>query len=597
MQTTKSRSTSSSPRNPPWHLGNTTVRTPFRLADALRILSESEFNGDLADEPLQIRFGERLFEEGYLRSVADDAATAAWNARKWRSAMYQLGFITPALVKDLPPGQVDIRISAVANGMPGISGKQYEITPSGLRLARADSVVKKQECFLRSILAYRVPSPIEKTHNVAPFSPLRVTLKTLLELEAGGHSGRISFEEMASLVQFCKSEKDVPALVSEIVGYRKSHSQATNKRGFDREYRDKILIGHGSPVKSESLDDYADVNFRYLKATGLLSGTRGSIILAADKRREIELIMALPDVWPGDDAYLRRLWDGAALPTDDLSEAGLAIRNLERELGEAGRSPVVPSLTGLPAPELEQIRLGLEETRRILREEQFAQAQRAEFGSIHELLVLMDNRRERSMAYAREAPAYLEWIFWRAFLAINTLTNKPWEVRQFAIGADLNPLSNAPSRRPDIICEFQDFALVVEVTFTENSRQEAAEGEPVRRHVADVTQRYLSSGKPVYGLFVAPKIDPNTAETFGHGTFVIAGERIDLNIVPVTLAQFASMFEAGFSRPHGIGPDDVRSFLDASLRRRSEDGETWKAEIEALVNECLAGDTHIAAGG
>jgi hypothetical protein len=198
----------------------------------------------------------------------------------------------------------------------------------------------------------------------------------------------------------------------------------------------------------------------------------------------------------------------------------------------------------------------------------------------------MNNRRERSMAYAGEAPAYLEWVFWRAFLAINTLTNKPWEVRKFDIGADLNPLSNAPSRRPDMVCEFRDFVLVVEVTFTENSRQEAAEGEPVRRHVADVTQQYLSSGKPVYGLFIAPRIDPNTAETFGRGTFILGTERFALKIVPVTIAQFTRMFEAGFKRRQGIGPADVRSFLDGSIGRRSEDGESWKAEIEGLVNEC-----------
>ncbi len=587
MQTTKSRSTSSSPRNQPWHLGNTTVRTPFRLADALRILSESEFNGNLVDEPSQIRFGQRLFEEGYLRSVSPDPETAAWNSRKWRSAMYQLGFISPEIVKNLPPGQVDIKISAVANGMPGISARQFEITPSGLRLAHAESVVQKQECFLRALLGYRVPSPIEGTHKeVAPFSPLRITLKTLLALDSAGHAGHISFVEMGSLVQFCKSEDAVPSLVNDIVAYRALRLDAVNKRAFDREFQNKVLVEHENVVKRATLDDYADVNFRYLKATGLLSGTRGSIILAADKLREIRLIMDPPDEWPGDDAYLRRLWDGAPLPTDDISEAGLAIRNLERELREAGRSPSVPSLAGLPAPELEQIRLGLEEARRVLREEQFAQSQRAEFGSIHELLLLMDNRRERSMAYAREAPAYLEWVFWRAFLAINTLTNRPWEVRQFAIGADLNPLSNAPSRRPDIICEFQDFVLVVEVTFTENSRQEAAEGEPVRRHVADVTQQHLSSGKPVYGLFIAPRIDPNTAETFGHGTFILGGERFALNIVPVTIAQFTRMFEAGFKRGQGIGPDDVRSFLDGSIGRRSVDGEAWKAEIEGLVNEC-----------
>ena len=47
-----------------------------------------------------------------------------------------------------------------------------------------------------------------------------------------------------------------------------------------------------------------------------------------------------------------------------------------------------------------------------------------------------------------------------------------------------------------------------------SSRQEAMEGESVRRHVSDAILRYE---KPVYGMFIAVKIDTNTAETFRHG--------------------------------------------------------------------------------
>ena len=41
-----------------------------------------------------------------------------------------------------------------------------------------------------------------------------------------------------------------------------------------------------------------------------------------------------------------------------------------------------------------------------------------------------------------------------------------------------------------MIFEFDDYVIVVEVTLSTNSRQEAMEGEPVRRHVADLVQKY-----------------------------------------------------------------------------------------------------------
>ena len=54
-----------------------------------------------------------------------------------------------------------------------------------------------------------------------------------------------------------------------------------------------------------------------------------------------------------------------------------------------------------------------------------------------------------------------------------------------------------------------------------SSRQEAMEGESVRRHVSDAILRYE---KPVYGMFIAVKIDTNTAETFRHGIWYAKGD-------------------------------------------------------------------------
>src|SRR5205823_3552953 len=75
-----------------------------------------------------------------------------------------------------------------------------------------------------------------------------------------------------------------------------------------------------------------------------------------------------------------------------------------------------------------------------------------------------------------EAPAYLEWTLWRAFLAIDHTLNKAHEARNFEIGQDLLPIGHAPGNGADMCFEFADFVLVVEVTLKDGPRQEAAEG-------------------------------------------------------------------------------------------------------------------------
>ena len=77
-------------------------------------------------------------------------------------------------------------------------------------------------------------------------------------------------------------------------------------------------------------------------------------------------------------------------------------------------------------------------------------------------------------------PAYFEWIIWRSILAIDSLVNSPEQVRKFKIDADFLPIFTAPGGTADLVAEFKDYRLAVEVTLSESSRQEAMEGEPVR---------------------------------------------------------------------------------------------------------------------
>lgn len=189
-----------------------------------------------------------------------------------------------------------------------------------------------------------------------------------------------------------------------------------------------------------------------------------------------------------------------------------------------------------------------------------------------------------------EAPAYFEWVLWRAFLAINSLVNKPYEARRFKIDQDFLPVGTAPGNGPDLIFEFHDFVIVVEVTLTDNSRQEAAEGEPVRRHVADLVSHYgVQSGKPVYGLFIANRIDSNTAETFRIGIwYTRADDKMRLDIIPVTLVQFKAFFEVLFISGQ-VEVALIRGLLDLCGGLRSaHEAPAWKAQIDQAVYRRIA---------
>ena len=189
------------------------------------------------------------------------------------------------------------------------------------------------------------------------------------------------------------------------------------------------------------------------------------------------------------------------------------------------RSPIRYSLEGkrLDTPaQINQVRYEIEEQISHKKEEHYALRQADEWQEIAAYMDLIASRKDRlridedtELRIPRaEAPAYLEWSLWRAFLAIDSLVNKPYNVRRFNVDQDFMPVSTAPGNGADLIAEFDDKVIVIEVTLSESSRQEAMEGEPVRRHVADLM---LQHDKPVYGLFIANRVDSNTAETFRIG--------------------------------------------------------------------------------
>jgi hypothetical protein len=570
----------------PWQIGNTTVRNPYRLKEGLRVLAVSTLIGNLAGKEHESAFAELLHEAGVVsvqRIENGEGADYSDVGRKWRSALDKMGFITPKLSRNTDARGKDPQLQLLVADVTGLTGRPYELTPQGRRLINASTLVEEQECFLRAMVARQ-----HETTDSSLFSPLRVILKIMVSLESRGAEPSINMEEMASVAQFVITEQEADVAAVVIIDFRKERARSKNKNAFDRKFR-ASYTKVTNDIRLRTFIDYADTNLRYLRATGLFSLRGRSIILAERRRVLVTQILAAPFLPLADKDYLPALWNGADLPTDYAPEARQSIEVLSAILRSKGESVSVPNLVPLPIQDLSQIRFRLEKQLEGLHEEEFAERQRNEWLDILDYMAdLQRSRTRRERVPPSEDPAYLEWILWRAFLAINSLVNKPSEARRFQVDQDFLPVRTAPGNTPDMLFEFDDFALVVEVTMSGGSRQEAMEGEPVRRHVAKAFEEYQRLGKEVYGLFIAIDIDTNTAETFRVGTWYKRDDlRLTLSIVPLRLEQFARIFEAGFLRGK-LSPHDIKQVLNDCLNKRAADAPAWKGLIESNIERACA---------
>lgn len=558
-----------------WIIGDNSLRNALRLKEGIEVIVNSEFHGDLS-KANEDGICSLLERERIVALSTNNSAVA----RKWRLVTTRLGFIHP---------------------------QTHLVTANGRRLIHTQSLPEQEDCFLRALLAHQLPSsihPIPQGDVNNPFSPLRLVLEVIFALEESGEVAILTKNEIASIIIFHYSMADVSTIVEEIIDYRMQRSANAGRiRRFEREYREQAVALHGERVAADSLLSYADVNIRYFKATGLFVDEGISrLSIAIPKRTIVEQILANPYEPIPASEYIQTLGQGATLPTDNEDEAIIAVRDLHRILVEYNVQPeeLPANLHQLPVEELGMLRIRYENQWLHFQEREYASQQRHEWEDIIGYLEALQGHRRRQVAGSSrslpsipqgEAPAYLEWTIWRAFLAINSLQNEPWESRKFTVDREFLPLRHAPGGDADMIFEFDDFVFVVEVTLTTSSRQEAAEGEPVRRHVAQHVDYYAAAGKDVYGIFIANTIDTNTAETFRIGVWYRGDDsHMNVHIVPITLAGFTNIFKALFRSRYSGRMDEFLKFLVIELRSRSsETAPNWKNFIEELVERRVQG--------
>lgn len=543
----------------------------MRLKDGVAAFVEAGMtDGGIRGEEGDIRCRNALGRAGIVKLGTDKTNSVG---RKWRAAMGKLGFLYPEVKNKWGFQQSELGI------MDGV-------TPSGYALVKADTVPAIQDCFLRAMSV-----PTLETERGTLFAPLIWVLNILLELEKKSGKPCISFFEMAAVVQVTNPDDGIDEVVSRILELRILRANAASKRRFDKQYFEKESGDMG--CNPHTFKDYADMNIRYLKASGLVQAYGKGIALVPEKHDLAESLTQVDSSQMTRLELYRELCNGAHLPTDN---AEIALKVLKNQLSQAKQMGLLVDVDWASlntAREINAARYRIEEQISGKKEEIFAYEQASQWEEIAKYMgmleknkdkLVLDEENEVELRIPRdERPAYLEWILWRAFLAIDTLVNKPYEVRSFKIDQDFLPVGTAPGNRPDLIAEFRNFVIVIEATLSESSRQEAMEGEPVRRHVADAVEKYSKQGKPVYGLFIAKNIDSNTAETFRIGVWYNKeDEKLDLSIIPFTIAQFKNIFEYLF-RSGTASPDQMLRIMTICQKDRTLDAPLWKNSINSRV--------------
>ena len=553
-----------------WLVGNTGLRNPNRIQEGFAVFANSSFVGNLHGKENEIEFMKLLDEKGIIQNEEGKDESGS-HARKWRLMFAKNGFIYPQ-VKKKDGNQEDL-------------GALDALTPFGKMFLKADTYPAVQECYLRSMSVEQFPLP----DGVHYFSPLRWLLAIMLELENRTGSSEISRIEFALWGHTTNPSYNVSDVVDSILDLRARRAVAPAKRPFDKQEIQKR--GEHYDKKSENFLDYTDMNMRYLRISGVLQRKgRGLVIVPSKHVLAEKLAKSTASEESLMQAY-KKLCNGAPLPTDSMDVAKALLDDLIKQMKERH---IVFDISDLPLTTPTEVNIARQRLENLMAqtdEIKYAEEQRNQWKEISDYMSLLikgggklvydeDNAIE---VPKDETPAYLEWVLWRAALAIDHMVNKPYEVRGFRLDSDFLPVSAAGGGKGDLYCEFNDFTILTEVTMSTSSRQEAMEGEPVRRHVSDAVLKY---DKPVYGMFIAVRIDTNTAETFRHGIWYAKGDvKQRLDIVPLTLAQFQKYFEAMFEADKAH-PEHLRDLiLTCETRRDILEAPAWKQYIDTTVRE------------
>ncbi len=327
-------------------------------------------------------------------------------------------------------------------------------------------------------------------------------------------------------------------------------------------------------TQSSNMRDYADACFRYLRATGLVNVSHigKSLSIVAERIEDVDYILHTIDRNPcfvDDEQNYVAYLGNATLPQLLTDNKQLLIKKLHTEfpLAEFDYDANMTTLKDLFSDLTE--RRKAESLHKLTKE--------IKDYKLYEEIQDTFKRIERNELY--DAPLMLEWNTWRAMTMLDGGDIKA----NFSFDDFGKPLSTAQGNMADIVCDYGDYLLTVEVTMASGQRQYEMESEPVSRHLGKLKKE---SGKPCYSLFIAPTInDACIAHFYALHNMNISYYGGKSVIIPLPLKIFQKMIEDSYKANSTPTPTHVRNFFERSqaLIRTCQDETQWYEKIQQLA--------------
>lgn len=458
---------------------------------------------------------------------------------------------------------------------------------------------RPHEIFLRQLLKFQLPSPYHKEGSKIKGTfwgrPYLEIIRLIRDLD------HLTPDEFRIFALQLTDYRNYEAVKNQIITFRveKDNHKGHYKRFVDdvinREiskiYSAEIQSGNIATRESRTSDvrsfiskekrnmrDYADACFRYFRFTEMFISDGRSIQIAPDKISEIDFILKTVPREPSNindvTAFKNYLFDPTLprLYTDDRN-------NLENTLMRHF-SYTKRELSGKTIEELKDLRDSAIQAKRV----SIVQKQTEDLKSYALYQEVIDTYNEILSDEIYDAPLFLEWNTWRAMTMLDGGTIKG----NFKIDDFGRPTSTAQGNMPDIECDYDTFALSVEVTLQRGQRQYESEGEPVTRHYAQLQK---AKKKTTYCLFIAPSINKATwAHFFGLNQIKnISAYGGKPKIIPVELDLFMRLIENSYTSKGIPKPQDVQKFLQTAIDEveNSTDEIDWSNRISAYVEKWL----------
>ena len=571
-----------------WNIGNTTVRNPKRIENALKVYVEEGFSGNAKGTEVERRLHSKLKERDVL---AFDGESSDWNGRKWRAAFYQLGFIS------FEKYNIDGNRYSTAELFQRINASSvtaaFQLTESGRKLISANSIPEIEDIYTRQYACYELPNSLETGFPDGCMKPFILFLQVLKLLQDAGLGG-LNKMETGLFIQKFRNHTDTLAqeIFEEIAEYRLGFNSCLNikeAKSYKKKYLDQL--GQFSEIDPLSVvRDYADTTFRYFNLSGLFTRIGETIIIRANKRDFVSRLLVSEPIFNYNTQsinYFEKFYKNSYIIPTDIPEIAINEISFLKEGIRDKQSLLLRKANALTLLSdiniIQQVRYELIEYNNWEREEDFANEQQSE-ASIKEIITylkVLNNDPVEKSPDIDDKPAFLEWAVWRSFLAIDEIISPIHETRRFPIDQDFMPRNTAPGGGSDLLFEFDSYVLVVEVTLTTSHRQMAVESEPVRRHT--VQYKELFPNKDVYCLFIAPSVDNNVAETFRIGVWYKQDIEEFVDIIPMNLSDFINTIDTLLHKK--FRNVDFLSLLYKCLASRNVRAPHWKQTISQEVDK------------